>query len=106
MEQHTKLHKTIAPLTRWPTEDLRSLVEAVQEMLAEREQEELAPIPVKEGREVVEVRQTKGATLRLEFVTCGKEHCHCASDRGHGPYWYAYERKGGKLTSRYIGKRL
>ena len=25
-------------------------------------------------------------------------------DVGHGPYWYAYARKAGRLTSAYIGK--
>ena len=43
-------------------------------------------------------------TLRLEYVRCGKASCHCAQDAGHGPYWYAYSRKAGRLTSEYIGK--
>jgi hypothetical protein len=25
---------------------------------------------------------------------------------GHGPYWYLYFRRNGKLTSRYIGKMI
>ena len=54
-------------------------------------------------REVVEERREGNWTLRLEFVKCGKGSCHCAGDRGHGPYWYAYWREDGKLRSRYLG---
>jgi hypothetical protein len=66
----------------------------------------LAPlqIPAREGKEVVEQRREGHWTLRLEFVKCGRGSCHCAGDRGHGPYWYAYRKQGGKLTSRYVGK--
>jgi len=28
----------------------------------------------------------------------------CEREEGHGPYWYLYFRRNGKLTSRYIGK--
>ena len=43
----------------------------------------------------------RGATLRLEFVTCGR------CPRQHGPYWYAYW-KGyrGVTRKQYIGKQL
>jgi len=40
---------------------------------------------------------------RLEPVTCGKPGCKTCP---HGPYWYAYWREGGRLRSRYIGRRL
>ncbi|HEX2030629.1 MAG TPA: hypothetical protein VHL78_04405 [Actinomycetota bacterium] len=42
-------------------------------------------------------------TFRQEPVRCGRKGCtRCP----HGPYWYAYWREGGRLRSRYIGKRL
>ena len=52
----------------------------------------------------VATRRQGTVTLRLEYVRCGKASCHCAKDQGHGPYWYAYARKAGRLTSEYIGK--
>jgi hypothetical protein len=42
-------------------------------------------------------------TFRQERVRCGRAGCTSCP---HGPYWYAYWREGGKLRSRYIGKRL
>ena len=54
----------------------------------------------------VEERQQGKVTLRLEYVHCGTEACHYTGDEGHGPYWYAYYRKAGRLTSEYIGKDL
>jgi hypothetical protein len=42
-------------------------------------------------------------TYRQEHVRCGRDGC---SRCPHGPYWYAYWREGGRLRSRYIGKRL
>jgi hypothetical protein len=57
--------------------------------------------------EVVEERPAPaGGTYRLEKVRCGKSNCRCAAGRLHGPYWYLYQRRGGKLTSKYVGKRL
>ncbi len=44
-------------------------------------------------------------TYRQEYIRCGKAGCkRCADGQGHGPYWYAYSREGGKLKKRYIGK--
>lgn len=40
---------------------------------------------------------------RLESVRCGKPGC---TKCPHGPYWYAYWREGGRVRSRYIGRRL
>ena len=43
----------------------------------------------------------RGATLRLEFVTCGR------CPRQHGPYWYAYWKDyRGVTRKQYIGKQL
>ena len=78
----TRLHKTLVQLRRW----------------------DAAPLPVKPGRTVVETHHQGTVTLCLEYVRCGKASCHCAQDAGHGPYWYAYSRKAGRLTSEYVGK--
>ena len=41
------------------------------------------------------------ATIREEYVTCGKSDCRCK----HGPYYYAYWKDdSGKLKKKYIGK--
>jgi hypothetical protein len=40
-------------------------------------------------------------------VSCGKERCtRCAEGPAHGPYWYRYYRRGGKVVSKYVGKAL
>jgi hypothetical protein len=56
------------------------------------------------GLEPQEERTQRGSTTyRQEHVRCGRSGCtRCP----HGPYWYAYWREGGRLRSRYIGKRL
>lgn len=43
-------------------------------------------------------------TYRREYVKCGKRGCSCAKGKGHGPYWYAYWKEGGKLKKQYLGK--
>ena len=44
-------------------------------------------------------------TYRQEYIRCGRPACkRCADGQGHGPYWYAYSREGGKLKKRYIGR--
>jgi hypothetical protein len=41
------------------------------------------------------------ATIREEYVRCGKQDCQCK----HGPYYYTYWRDdSGKLKKKYIGK--
>lgn len=48
------------------------------------------------------VAQPGKVSYRLESVKCGKPGCtRCP----HGPYWYAYWREGGRVKSRYIGRR-
>jgi hypothetical protein len=43
----------------------------------------------------------RGATLRLEFVRCGR------CPKQHGPYWYAYWTDYRGVTQKqYIGKQL
>jgi hypothetical protein len=46
-----------------------------------------------------------GGTYRLEYVRCGKDNCtRCAGGPAHGPYWYVYYRRNGKVVSKYVGK--
>jgi len=40
------------------------------------------------------------ATIREEYVRCGKWDSSCE----HGPYYYAYWKENGKLHKKYIGK--
>jgi len=59
------------------------------------------------GRVGEEERPASAGTLRLEMVKCGKERCKkCREGPAHGPYWYLYFRKNGRLKSRYIGKMI
>lgn len=46
-------------------------------------------------------------TYERRYVSCGKLTCsRCGSGgAGHGPYWYGYRREGGKVRSKYFGKR-
>src|SRR5688500_9346387 len=37
-------------------------------------------------------------------VRCGKQSCKCQSGDLHGPYFYYFSRKGGKLIKRYVRK--
>jgi hypothetical protein len=40
------------------------------------------------------------ATIRKEYVRCGKLDCQSK----HGPYYYAYWKDNGKTNKKYIGK--
>jgi hypothetical protein len=46
----------------------------------------------------------QNATIREEYVKCGKPFCLCE----HGPYYYAYWRDSSskKLNKKYIGSYL
>ena len=60
------------------------------------------------AREAIAERDDQqGGTYRLELVSCGKPNCtRCAEGPAHGPYWYRYYRRGGKVVSKYVGKTL
>jgi hypothetical protein len=74
---------------------------------AELTKRELADREPSESRQLVEERPANAGTLRLEHIKCGKKRCRkCSEGEGHGPYWYLYYRRNGKLTSRYIGKMI
>ncbi len=58
----------------------------------------------------VAARHAKGEgremSLRFEMVSCGDcKNCH-AGGRVHGPYWYRYFRRKGKMVSEYVGKEV
>ncbi len=83
------------------------LVRLGERIDAELTRRELAKREHPRGHQVVEQRPAKAGTLRLERVKCGKARCKkCQKGPSHGPYWYLYYRRGGKLTSRYVGKRV
>jgi len=44
-----------------------------------------------------------GVHYRQEFVKCGRKCDKCPN---HGPYWYAYHRRGAFLKKTYVGKEL
>lgn len=41
-------------------------------------------------------------TFRCEYVRCGKANCRTCP---HGPYWYAYTHRKGKVKKRYVGRK-
>lgn len=74
--------------------DLRRLLIFVRGLLVQHGTAgDLSPAPAKPGK----------VSYRLEPVRCGKPGCKKCP---HGPYWYAYWREGGRVRSRYIGRRL
>jgi len=84
--------------------ELVTLRNRIETELTRREHAEREPTP---GRQVVEEKLHSTGTLRLEMVKCGKDRCKkCERGEGHGPYWYLYFRRNGKLISRYIGKMI
>lgn len=70
------------------------------------EEKEMAALPTKPGRRVVDTQRVGKVVYRRESVCCGKENCKCASGELHGPYYYAYQRQQGRLKSWYVGKQL
>jgi len=99
-------------------EDLRKRIEVLQEQRAwidnaisilesQLEDMEMQERAKENGTEIIEVKPAMaGGSYVLQKVKCGKPSCHCAKPGGelHGPYWYLYSKKGGKSTSKYVGK--
>jgi hypothetical protein len=45
--------------------------------------------------------------FRQVLIRCGKDRCRCSSsDYRHGPYWYRYYWRRGRVVCRYVGKTL
>jgi hypothetical protein len=89
-------------IRRLRPEQRRRLGEWLREQI-HGDEEQSPPSPPQ--REVVEEREGKNLTYRLEKVRCGKKGCKCAGGELHGPYWYAYWSEAGKTKSRYVGKK-
>src|SRR5919202_2556874 len=86
------------------TAELEALRNRIEGELTRRE---LAQREPGESRQVGEEMPTRAGTLRSEMVKCGKERCRkCREGPAHGPYWYLYFRRNGKIASRYIGKMI
>ncbi len=99
-------------------EDLRKRIEVLREQRAWIDnaiatlESQLEALEVQErtkykGTEIIDVKLARGGgSYILQKVKCGKPSCHCAKLGGelHGPYWYLYSKKGGKSTSKYVGK--
>lgn len=43
-------------------------------------------------------------SLQLEMISCGDCPKCLAGGKVHGPYWYRYYRRNGKMISEYVGK--
>lgn len=89
-----------------PPHEQQVLLSWLSQLLTEKEQQldNQAQFISKPNREVVEQKQEGHITYQLERVKCGKKSCKCMRGKLHGPYWYGYQRKNGKLRSWYIGK--
>ena len=82
--------------------DLVTLRNLIDELLVEGEE---FSVPVNPRREVVKREVIGSVVYQLEKISCGKERCR-RCPHGHGPYWYSYQRRDGKVVSKYIGKTL
>jgi hypothetical protein len=74
-------------------------------LVAKLESEKLRSTAKTKSEELTSANNSRNlpgnATIRKEYVRCGK--LNCASK--HGPYYYAYWKDdSGKLTKKYIGK--
>ena len=50
-------------------------------------------------------------TLERKYIRCTRAGCRIctawdSTERGHGPYWYAFWKEGGRTRSKYVGKEL
>jgi len=60
---------------------------------------------------VERVEHLAGVTYQLKLVRCNNRKCKaCARARRgegvHGPYWYAYTKRGNRTRCTYVGKEL
>ena len=114
LEELAPLAKEIGAKSRWrrmTDEELKEKLGRLHSLIGEalrafhlpQPQPSPEPEPAPESP-AKELRRGK-VTYRLEYVKCGAK-CKCNGGKGHGPYYYAYWREGGKLKKRYVGKEL
>lgn len=82
--------------------ELLELKHEIEGILESRRREERE----RRRRERAESLGEGGVWLEWEHTNCGKCPRCAAGLYVHGPYWYEYRYTGGKMKSRYVGKRL
>ena len=102
----TDLERIIDDCRKLDRSDLLELRKLIDERLHELPDEgEEFSVPVNPSREVVKRKVIGSVVYQLEKISCGKERCR-RCPHGHGPYWYSYQRRDGRVVSKYIGKEL
>ncbi len=91
----------------WPKlkKRINKLHECVTRVVANSESEQLRSIAKTKSEKLTSTNNSRNvpgnATIRKEYVRCGKLDCPSK----HGPYYYAYWKDdSGKLKKKYIGK--
>jgi hypothetical protein len=91
----------------WPKlkKRINKQLERADKLIAKFDSEQLRSIAKVKSEQLTSTNNSRNlpsnATIREEYVTCGKLDCPCK----HGPYYYAYWRDDkGKLRKKYIGK--
>jgi hypothetical protein len=91
----------------WPKlkKKIDRLLKRNERLIAKFNSEKLRSIAKVQSEELTSTNNSRNipsnATVRREYVRCGKEDCLAE----HGPYYYAYWRDdSGKLKKKYIGK--
>jgi hypothetical protein len=51
---------------------------------------------------ISKIKEYRSGILIDEYVKCGKKNCKCTSGDLHGPYYYHYYWKKGKLRKKYV----
>jgi hypothetical protein len=91
----------------WPKlkKRINKQLERADKLIAKAKPEELRSTGKTKSEELTSTNNSRNlrrnATIREEYVRCGKPDCPCK----HGPYYYAYWRDDkAKLRKKYIGK--
>ncbi len=102
-----RLAAVIAAAQKLSLQELYRLDTWLYARIADVKAQAAGDIPPSPSRIVVEERQGKDISYRLEFVKCGKASCvKCRRGPAHGPYWYAFGQGAGRGWQKYIGKTL
>ena len=91
------IHKMKENIRNLKLPELRNLDRFIQRQI---EKAELA----KEKEHLAAKKKPPTVSYQLEYVKCGRDGCKCQRGELHGPYWFGYYSRKGKLISRYIGK--